>query len=581
MAKTIKGKVYFVGDDVNTDEIIPARHCTTTDLDTMGEHALEDLHESKNVHNVPFKAGEFTILVAGENCGCGSSREVAPVALRKAGFEAVIAPSFARIFHRNSINMGLPISTNMDLVPEGLKSGDEFEITLDDNFYSTMASVHRQITEIGGLTAFNQSGAKVEQPSAPERPMTLAEKILAKASEIDYVEPGMTVYAEVDRVITHELTLPVAADQLRAAYGPDFKVKDKEKILFVADHTIQIPLIRDDWNSQQMVEKAAVFIEEQELPNAFLPPAPFMSQGICHVLFPEKGLIRPDTLVVGTDSHTCTHGAYGCYAFGIGNTDLTEIMAVGRLLVDVPETIKVDIHGKMPKGVYAKDVILYMLSEVTMNGFTNCVVEFGGEGLEFLSEEDRSTIANMTVEGGANCGIFPVGELRSDPDAVYKQKLSFDLSELEPYVALPYKPDNGVPFSKLDPNIKIDVSWVGSCTGGKFEDVKAAAEIFQGNRITPGNKFIVSPSTMGVWEEAGRQGFSRWLMEGGAELFPPSCGACIAMGPGTLREEQVGVFSSNRNFKGRSGLGAVYLASPATCAASAIEGKIADPRNYL
>ena len=213
--------------------------------------------------------------------------------------------------------------------------------------------------------------------------------------------------------------------------------------------------------------------------------------------------------------------------------------------------------------------------------FTNSVVEFAGEGLSFLSEEDRSTIANMTVEGGANCGIFPVGSLSSDSDAVYKDQMSFDISELVPYVAKPYKPDNGVPITELNGKVDIDVSWVGSCTGGKLEDVQAAAEIFHGHRINVGNKFIVSPSTMGVWQEAGRHGYSRWLLEGGADMFPPSCGACIAMGPGTLREDQVGVFSSNRNFKGRSGLGAVYLASPATCAASAITGKITDPREYL
>lgn len=581
MAKKIRGKVFIVGNDVNTDEIIPARHCTTTDLDTLGPHALEDLHESKNPAKIPFKAGEYKIMIAGENFGCGSSREVAPLALRKAGIEAVIAPSFARIFYRNSINMGLPNSKNLDILPAKVKTGDVIEVELKDDFYQGMSPIHRQITEMGGLTAFNQSGTNVAQPSAPKRPMTLSEKILAKAAGIDYVKPGMTVYAEVDRVITHELTLPVAADQLYRAYGKNFRVRDPEKILFVADHTIQIPLIRDDWHSQQMVQKAAVFVKEQQLPNAFLPPAPFVSQGICHVLFPEKGLIRPDTLVVGTDSHTCTHGAFGCYAFGIGNTDLTEIMASGRLLVDVPETMLVEISGKLPKGVYAKDVILYILSKVTMNGFTNCVVEFTGSALEHFSSDDRSTIANMTVEGGANCGIFPVGMLRSDSDAVYKDRMSFDISNLVPYVAKPFKPDNGVPITEFKRSVRIDVSWVGSCTGGKIEDVAAAAGVFRGHFVKKGNKFIVSPSTLGVWEEAGRQGYFRWLLEGGAELIPPSCGACIAMGPGTLREGQVGVFSSNRNFKGRSGLGAVYLASPATVAASAINGKLTDPREFL
>ncbi len=580
MPKIIRGKVFVVGGDVNTDEIIPARYCTTTDLDSLGPHALEDLHESKNPAKVPFRAGQYKIILAGDNFGCGSSREVAPVALRKAGIEAVIAPTFARIFYRNSINMGLPVSKNLGILSSSVKTGDMIEVVLNDDFYAGMAPIHRQMTEMGGLTAFNQSGVKFSQPSAPKRPMTLAEKILAQAAGIDYVQPGMTVYAEVDRVITHELTLPVAADQLYAAYGKQFRVRDPEKILFVADHTIQIPLIRDDWNSQQMVQKASVFVKEQELPHAFLPPAPFVSQGICHVLFPEKNLIRPDTLVVGTDSHTCTHGAFGCFAFGIGNTDLTEIMASGRLLVDVPETILVEIHGKMPKGVYAKDVILYLLSQVTMNGFTNCVVEFAGSAIEHLTADDRSTIANMTVEGGASCGIFPVGKLRSDAKAQYKTSMSFDISKLVPYVAKPFKPDNGVPIGEVA-GTEIGVSWVGSCTGGKLEDVAAAAQLFKGHLVNKGNKFIVSPSTLGVWEEAGRRGYSRWLLEGGAELVPPSCGACIAMGPGTLREGQVGVFSSNRNFKGRSGLGAVYLASPATVAASAINGKITDPREFL
>ncbi len=581
MPRVIRGKVFIVGDDVNTDEIIPARYCTTTDLDSMGAHALEDLHESKNLFGLPFKPGEYKILIAGENFGCGSSREVAPVALQKAGIEAVIAKSFARIFYRNSVNMGLPISKNTALAPPKIKTGDTVEIKLNDEFYAGMAPVHRHILEAGGLTAFNRSGARLQQPTAPPRPMTLAEKILARAAGIEYVKPGMTLYADVDRVITHELTLPVAAEQMYRAYGRDFKIKDPEKILFVADHTIQIPLIRDDWKSQEMVQKASVFAKEQNLPYAFLPPAPFVSWGICHVLFPEKGLVRPDTLVVGTDSHTCTHGAFGCFAFGIGNTDLTEIMASGHLLVDVPETILVELTGKLPKGVYAKDAILYILSQVTMNGFTNCVVEFSGSAIPHLTSDDRSTIANMTVEGGATCGIFPVGKLHSDPDAQYAKRFSFDLSKLTPYVARPYKPDNGVPISELEEEVKIDVCWVGSCTGGKLEDVAAATQIVRGRQVSRTVRFIVSPATLGVWEEAGRRGCSRWLLEAGAELVPPSCGACIAMGPGTLRVEQVGVFSSNRNFKGRSGLGAVYLASPATVAASAIRGRITDPREFL
>ncbi len=575
----IKGRVFVCGDDINTDEIIPARYCTTPDLDTLGAHALEDLHESKS--ETPFEPGQYAIVVAGANFGCGSSREVAPIALAKAGVKVVFSPTFARIYYRNSINYGLPLSRNVTLVPEGVRTGDEIEIDLDDAaFWEGMLPIHRQILQAGGLTKFTQSGQQPAHPQAPPRPQTLAEKILAKAAGVEHVEPGMLVYAEVDRVITHELTLPVAADQLYAAYGKGFKVHDPEKILFVADHTIQIPLIQDNWKSQIMVEKAAQFVEEQGLPHAFLPPAPFVSQGICHVLFPERGLIRPDTLVVGTDSHTCTHGAFGCFAFGIGNTDLTEIMAAGRVLVDVPETIRVELRGRMGPGVYPKALILHMLSQVTANGFTNCVVEFDGPGLAHLSAEDRSTIANMTVEGGASCGIFPVGQLRPDPDARYKQALRFDLDALTPIVAPPFSPDTGVSVDEVD-KATIDVAWVGSCTGGKLEDVQAAADVVRGQRVAPGVTFIVAPSTIGVMEEAGRRGYLRDILAAGGQVVQPGCGACIGMGPGTLKEGQVGVFASNRNFKGRAGKGTVYLASPATVAASALAGRIADPRPYL
>ncbi len=583
MTQLIQGEVFVVGDDVNTDEIIPAHYCTTTDLDSLGTHALEDLHPSKNPSGEPFRPGRYRLLIAGENFGCGSSREVAPIALAKAGIEVILAKSFGRIFYNNAINWGLAISRARHLVPDDVRTGQTVEIDLDDEtFWQDMAPLHRQIIQAGGLTAFNKQGKEIHQPSAPPRPMTLAEKILARAAGVQYVQPGMLLSAEVDRVITHELTLPVAAEQLYQAYGADFRVKDTEKILFVADHTLQIPLVRDDWESQQMVQKALVFVKEQKLPHAFLPPAPFISQGICHVLFPEKGLIRPDTLVVGTDSHSCTYGAFGCFAFGIGNTDLTEIMVSGKLLVNVPQTVQVELSGRLPRGVYAKDVILYILSEVGQNGFTNSVVEFSGPALEFLSSDDRSTIANMTVEGGASCGIFPVGRLRSDPDAVYLKKLSFDLAGLVPYVAPPYKPDNGMPLSELDHPVKIDTAWVGSCTGGKLEDVAAAAAVMSGRRVASGVRFILSPATMGIWEEAGRRGYSRELLAAGVQLFPSSCGACIAMGPGALSDEQqVGVFASNRNFKGRAGKGRVYLASPATVAASAIAGEIADPRQYL
>ncbi len=580
MAKEMRGKVFVAGDDVNTDEIIPARYCATTDIASLGQYALEDLHPQKNPGAVPFGPGQYEIILAGENFGCGSSREVAPVALIHAGVKVVIARSFARIFYRNAVNCGLFLSRNTSLAG-GAATGEILTVDVSsDEFWGDIAFIHRTIIEAGGLTAFNKSGRKAPQESVGPRPMTHAQKILARAAGLEYVEPGMTVFAEVDKAITHELVLPVAANQLRAAYGPEFKVWDPDKLLVTVDHTLQIPWIRDDEKSREMAGDVARFVREQELPHAFLPPAPFTSQGICHVLFPEQGLIDPDILLVGTDSHTCTYGAYGALAVGVGTTDLTEVMASGRIWLGVPESIRIYLEGMLPRGVYAKDAILHILARVTMNGFTDAVVEFVGPALETLSADDRSTIANMVVEGGGTCGLFPVGEIRADQGAHFQRDLSFDLSGLVPHVAPPFKPDLGLPVTELDPT-PVDVAWIGSCTGGKLEDLAAAAEVLEGERVAPNVRLIVSPATLKTMEKAGEKGYLRTFLSAGGQVVPPSCGACLGMGPGTLSSGEVGVFSSNRNFKGRAGEGAVYLASPATVAASAVRGRITDPRDFL
>ena len=580
MTEMITGRVFVAGDDVNTDEIIPARYCATTDIASLGRYALEDLHPDKSLGGVPFRPGEYEIVVAGENFGCGSSREVAPVALLHAGVKLVVARSFARIFYRNAVNCGLRISRNVSLA-EGAETGEVLAIDpSQEAFWDGIPAVHRAIMAAGGLTAFNKSGKEPPRESASPGPMTHAQKILARAAGVEYVEPGMTVFADVDKAITHELVLPIAARQMEEAYGAEHRVWDPEKLLVTVDHTVQIPWIREDERSREMAEGVARFVKDQALPHAFLPLVPFASQGICHVLFPEQGLIEPDILLIGTDSHTCTYGAYGALSVGVGTTDLTEVMASGRMWMGVPESIRIDLRGRMPRGVYAKDVILNILARVTMNGFTDAVVEFVGPALDHLTDDDRSTIANMVVEGGGTCGLFPVGGLKADPDARFQSELSFDLSEMVPYVALPYKPDNGIPITELEPT-PVDVAWIGSCTGGKLEDLAAAAEVVEGRKVSPGVRFIVSPATLKVMERAAEKGYLRAFLNAGGQVVPPSCGACLGMGPGTLASGEVGIFASNRNFKGRAGQGANYLASPATVAASALEGRIADPREYL
>jgi homoaconitase/3-isopropylmalate dehydratase large subunit len=265
---------------------------------------------------------------------------------------------------------------------------------------------------------------------------------------------------------------------------------------------------------------------------------------------------------------------------GVGTTDLTEVMASGRIWLDVPESIRVKLDGRLPKGVYAKDAILRILSRVTMNGFTDAVVEFTGSALEHLTDDDRSTISNMVVEGGGTCGLFPVGAVRPDEEATYQAEFTFDLSQLVPFVAPPHKPDNGVPVGDLE-ETPIDVAWIGSCTGGKLEDLAAAAAVVRGRKVSSRVRLIVSPATVETMRRAGEKGYLRDFLQAGGQLVPPSCGACLGMGPGTLGEGEVGIFASNRNFKGRAGEGAVYLASPATVAASALKGEIADPREFL
>ena len=580
MSEEIRGRVFVAGDDVNTDEIIPARYCATTDIESLGQYALEDLHPEKSPGGVPFKPGDYEIIVAGENFGCGSSREVAPVALIHAGVKVIFARSFARIFYRNAVNCGLFLSQNTGLA-EGASTGDVLSADpAEDSFWEGLAPIHRTIIEAGGLTAFNKSGKEAPQKASAPRPMTHGQKILAKAASLEFVEPGMTVFAEVDKAITHELVLPVAAKQLEAAYGAGFKIWDREKLLVTVDHTVQIPLIREDVRSREMALGVARFVKDQDLPHAYLPLAPFTSQGICHVLFPEEGLLEPDTLLVGTDSHTCTYGAFGVLSVGVGTTDLTEVMASGRIWLGVPESIRIELGGELSRGVHAKDVILHILSRVTMNGFTDAVVEFVGPALDHLSADDRSTIANMVVEGGGTCGLFPVGKVRADEGAAFLSTLSYNLTNLVPFVAPPFKPDNGVPVTDLE-ETAVDVAWIGSCTGGKLEDLAAAAEVVAGRTVSPGVRLIVSPATLRTMEKAGELGYLRAFLDAGGQVVPPSCGACLGMGPGTLKDGEIGVFASNRNFKGRAGTGSVYLASPATVAASAVKGKIADPRPFL
>ena len=313
---------------------------------------------------------------------------------------------------------------------------------------------------------------------------------------------------------------------------------------------------------------------------------------------PEQGYILPGELIIGADSHTCTYGAFGAFSTGVGSTDLAAALATGKLWFKVPESIKVVINGKLPKGVYSKDIILHIISDIGVDGALYKAMEFTGETIKQLSVEARMTITNMAIEAGAKSGIIEADEkvieyvkkrtnkkfeiIKSDKEAKYSKTITYDVSKLEPIVAFPHLPSNGKPISKIK-DIKIDQAYLGSCTNGRIEDLRIAAQIVKGKKIAKDTRMIVVPATTEIWKQANKEGLLDIFMDFGAAVSTPTCGACLGGHMGILAEGERCISSTNRNFVGRMGhpKSEVYLASPATVAASAIGGKITDPRKYL
>ncbi|MCK4649130.1 3-isopropylmalate dehydratase large subunit, partial [bacterium] len=320
--------------------------------------------------------------------------------------------------------------------------------------------------------------------------------------------------------------------------------------------------------------------------------------GVCHQVIPEGGNVTCGDLVVGADSHTCTYGALNVFATGLGSTDIAASMISGKLWFKVPESIKIIIKGKIPKGVYAKDVILYIIGELTADGATYKSVEFTGEAIRRLSMEGRFTISNMAVEMGAKAGIMEADgktlkwlkehssknprPVKADRDARYSEVLEFDISNLEPQVAKPHRVDNVFPVSKIR-GVRIDVAFLGTCTNGRLEDLKIAAKILRSKKIHKNVRFIIAPASKEIYLEALREGIIETFIKSGAAVVAPGCGPCVGTHEGVPADGENVISTANRNFKGRMGnpKAFIYLASPATVAASALEGKITDPRKYL
>ncbi len=415
--------------------------------------------------------------------------------------------------------------------------------------------------------------------------MTASEKILARASGKKQVAPGEIVEAEIDIAMAHDLTAPLAIQVFRELGAA--KVWDPDKIVMVCDH--QVPANSIDAAQNHMLMRK--FAAEQKIKNFY-----DVFEGICHQVVPEKGFALPGRLIVGADSHTTTYGALGCFATGIGSTDMAAVFATGKLWFRVPETIKIVIEKKLSKRVMAKDIILSIIGDLGAEGANYRSLEFTGKGMCDISMDGRMTMCNMGVEMGAKNAIVPPDEITrkylvgrtkhqykivcSDPNAEYVETRTYDVSKLEPQVACPHSVDNVKPVAELG-KVEVDQAFLGTCTNGRMEDLVAAAEILKGKKVSRRVRLIVSPASKEVYMEALDKGLIKIFAEAGALVEAPCCAACMGAHVGVLGPGEVCISSSNRNFRGRQGSpeSEVYLASPATVAASAIKGAITDPRD--
>ncbi|MCK9195371.1 MAG: 3-isopropylmalate dehydratase large subunit [Syntrophales bacterium] len=414
--------------------------------------------------------------------------------------------------------------------------------------------------------------------------MTITEKILAEHGGLKEVHPGMLINARVDIALGHDVTAPIAIGEFKKAGG--HKVFDRNKVVLVADHFTP----NKDIQSAQQVKIMRDFAKEHKIGHYYEGG----DAGVCHVLLPEQGIALPGDLIIGADSHTCTYGALGAFATGVGSSDLAAAMLTGDLWFKVPETMKIVLHGKLNKWVSGKDLILYVIGQIGVDGATYQAMEFSGETLGELTMADRFTMANMVIEAGAKNGIFVPDETtreyvqsraereytfhESDPDANYASVLEVDVSKIEPQVAFPPLPSNVRGLSKVG-SIKIDQVIIGSCTNGRIEDLRLAAQLLKGKQVAPYVRLIIIPTTPDVYRTAMSEGLFDIFLAAKAIISPPTCGPCLGGHMGILADGERAVATTNRNFIGRMGHpgSEVYLANPAVAAASAILGRIAGP----
>jgi 3-isopropylmalate/(R)-2-methylmalate dehydratase large subunit len=431
--------------------------------------------------------------------------------------------------------------------------------------------------------------------------MTITEKILARHAGRETVRPGDNVWVDVDVLMTHDVCGPGTFGIFKKNFGPDAKVWDRDKVVVIPDHYI----FTADAMANRNVDVLRQFVAEQGIKHFYDVGTPDY-KGVCHIALPEEGHTRPGEILFGTDSHTCTAGAFGEFATGIGNTDAGFILGTGKLWVKVPETMRFVFHGDLPPYLMAKDLILAVIGDIGCDGATYRAMEFDGDGVFALNIEERMTLCNMAIEAGGKNGVIAPDKVtldyvnarnksgkaysvvKSDPDARYSFEKIYDVRKLEPVVAKPHSPDNRATVREVK-GTKLDRAYIGSCTGGKLTDFRAAAAILKGKSVRI-DTFVV-PATSEILaglrrERLNGQTLEEVFVSAGAQIGQPSCAACLG-GPsdtfGRLNTPLSCISTTNRNFPGRMGHkeAKVYLASPLTVAASAVKGEITDPREFL
>lgn len=610
-------------DDISTDEITPAHICFHFD-EKLGDFPYLGLMAGGEFPIKPgdIRRGAFVASVSGKRRGKGSSREQSPYAEMCAGIKVAIAESIERIYKQNCQNLGMLTSTDFGLI-DRIRRGDE--ITLSE-FTRGEDDITRQIIEYGGLFPFNVARlqGKVSTPriDTPRRPMTLGEKILARhmvtdlsAGEVgvEAVKPGDAGFARCDIRFSHEYVTPMAAIFFETLVGAAERVIDPSTVYFFRDHlTFLDDVMPPDRVKMGLLDLAHQLEAKQK---AFAMKQGIRlhgeshggakgSEGICHsIVYQDYAL--PGQVVVGSDSHTPHSGALGCIAFGIGTTDLFNSWITKDVRVKVPETLRIVVKGRKPDNVTAKDFMLYILSHpyVKSGKALAKIIEYCGPAVDALEIDERATMTNMAAEVGGFTGIVApdartVAFLTrhramtraqaerlcegwsSDPDAEFAETLEFDASTMQPIVAAPGDPGNGIPLDKLAGRVKIDIAYGGSCTAGKREDMDMYARVLAdalaaGRRVHPDVRFYIQYGAQEVKQYCVERGYVEIFEKAGVHLVEPSCGACINAGPGaSSSKDQVVISAQNRNFPGRSGPGQMYLASPLTVAASAVQGYI-------